>query len=172
MGNIFTNVILDKFNISSYESLQCTKMYFRRFSSGHKTLWDETEINNVLQEYVNHHFPQSYQRLFDTVEEMCNISDTSPRENKSTTPLHNRILDICSNSTQKSVALLYSTWKIDSGELVDLLLSKGADPNFSDPDGRSCLHLSCCAGHPNNVERLLSKGYSKLGKEKSGTEQK
>ena len=149
-----------------------THIHFRRYSSGNKTLWDETEINKVLREYISHHFPQNYQQFFEAVEEICNISDVHSRENKSIIPVHNKILDCCSNSTQKSVALLYSTWKIDNGDLLNLLLSKGADPNATDPDGRSCLHLSCCAGHPNNVEMLLRKRNGKIGQGYSANEQR
>lgn len=147
-------------------------IHFRRYSSANKTLWDETEINKVLRDYVTHHFPQNYQQFFETVEEICNISDVHPRENKSIISAHNKVLDCCSNSTQKSVALLYCTWKIDNGDLVNLLLSKGADPTAMDPDGRSCLHLSCCAGHPNNVEMLLKKRNNKIGQGYSGNEQR
>ena len=105
--------------------------------------------------------------LFDTVEELINVSTSSghPRETKTSLGLlYDKILDICGNSSvQKSVALLYLCWKTDNGELINLLIGKGADSNISDPDGRSCLHLSCCAGHPNNVESLLKKRCAKNG---------
>ena len=137
----------------------------RRFSSGNKSLWDETQINNVLRIYVTHHFPTNHQLLFDTVEELISLSSSSSHPTKSSLSLiYDKILDTCCNSSfQKSVALLYVSWKTDNGELVNLLIAKGADANASDPDGRSCLHLSCCAGHPNNVESLLRKRGMKNG---------
>ena len=145
---------------------------FRRFSSGNKTLWDETQINKVLGDNVIIHFPQNYQQLFDSVDEVLGVSGTHPKQNESMNILHNQVLDCCTHSTQRSVALLFCSWKIDSAELVNLLMCKGGDPNTTDPDGRSCLHLSCCAGHPNNVEALLRKRNGKSGHEYSGNDQR
>ena len=138
---------------------------FRRFSSGNKSLWDETQINRVLQEYVMHHFPQNYQHVLDVVEEVCIKEEESSKGHECTSvnSIHEKILSKCINSIQKSVALLYCTWKIHNGDLVDMFISKGADVNAMDPDGRSCLHLSCCAGHPDNVEALLKKRDIKNG---------
>ena len=105
-----------------------------------------------------HHFPTRHQFLFDTVEELINLSSSGQTKDnkKSLNLIYDKILDTCcNNSVQKSVALLYLSWKTDNGDIVNLLIAKGADANTSDPDGRSCLHLSCCAGHPNNVESLL-----------------
>ena len=140
--------------------------YLRRFSSGNKSLWDESQINNVLRNYVIHHFPTNHQLLFDTVDELINLSSSGHTKDnkKSLSLIYDKILDTCcNNSVQKSVALLYLSWKTDNGDIVNLLIAKGADANTSDPDGRSCLHLSCCAGHPNNVESLLRKRGSKNG---------
>ena len=127
-----------------------------------KLLWDEQEITRVLREYVSLHFPQNSEDVFDTVEELVDAANDDPREIKSDIGTQNKIINCCSTSNQKSVALLYLTWKIDDGDLVNFLLSKGANPNATDPDGRSCLHLSCCAGHYNNVEALLKKPNSAM----------
>ena len=136
---------------------------FRRFSSGNKSLWDETQINRVLQEYVMHHFPHNYQQVLDVVEEECSKEEDSSEKHESISlnSIHEKILSKCINSIQKSVALLYCTWKIHNGDLVDMFISKGADINATDPDGRSCLHLSCCAGHSDNVDALLRRRETK-----------
>ena len=60
--------------------------------------------------------------------------------------------------SQVSAVMLYACWRADSSEVVGLLLSKGADPNCTDRDGRSCLHLGCCSGHPDSVGKLLQAG--------------
>ena len=106
------------------------------------------------------------------MDEILKVCGTHPREIKSVNNLYNKVLDCCTHSTQRSVALLYCSWKIDNAELVNLLMSKGGDPNTTDPDGRSCLHLSCCAGHPNNVEALLRKRNGKSGHEFSANDQR
>ena len=104
-----------------------------------------------------HHFPHNYQHVLDVVEEVCIKEEESSKGHECTSvnSIHEKILSKCINSIQKSVALLYCTWKIHNGELVDMFISKGADVNATDPDGRSCLHLSCCAGHSDNVDALL-----------------
>ena len=127
-----------------------------------KLLWDEQEITRVLREYVILHFPQNSEDVFDTVEDLVDAANADPREVKSEIGTQNKIISCCSTSNQKSAALLYLTWKLDDGDLVGFLLGKGANPNATDPDGRSCLHLSCCAGHYNNVEALLKKRNSAM----------
>ena len=131
-------------------------------TSINKSLWDEGQINKGLRDYVCHHFPQNYQKLFDAVGEICSVSEALSTY-KSVNLAYAKVIECCNNTTQKSIALLYSAWKIDDGEFVSILLSKGADANATDPEGRSCLHLSCCAGHPNNVEMLLRKRSGRNG---------
>lgn len=54
-------------------------------------------------------------------------------------------------------------------QMVDLLLSRGADPSLMDHAGKSCLHYAIQTGEPSIVSKLLKTGVDTSVADESGT---
>ncbi|XP_046342376.2 putative ankyrin repeat protein RF_0381 [Haliotis rufescens] len=65
-------------------------------------------------------------------------------------------VDINSRGQNGGTALMWATWWHQS-DVIDLLLSKGADASLTDNDGNNILHNACIGGHLEVVQYILKK---------------
>ena len=72
------------------------------------------------------------------------------------------------SSNALHLAPLHSAVAADSLELVDLLLSRGAEPNPSEASGATPLHSAAGHGNPAVIERLLAAGADRTALTKDG----